>query len=237
MTKIGIIGYKGYVGKNIYQECIKRNLNVVGIDRENFMEKKNDHYDILINSAMPSKRFWALNNPMEDFYATVELTAGIVYEWKYKKLIHISSVSARCQIDHPYGLNKKCSEELVLHSNKENLVIRLGSMFGDGLEKGVLIDILNNNQVFVSKDSRYNFINIKKSSVFICDRFEQHGVIDIGSKDTISISSIVKHLGIKRPLGSRIEVQETEDPAIDFPSATEVFGYLDEVVIKNSGFE
>jgi len=62
-------------------------------------------------------------------------------------------------------------------------------------------------------------------------------VIDIGSKDTISISSIVKHLGIKRPLGSRIEVQETEDPAIDFPSATEVFGYLDEVVIKNSGFE
>ncbi len=234
MKKIGIIGFEGYVGSSLYEECMKRDWNVVGINRKNYSDKINDHYDILINTAMPSKRFWALKNPLEDFDASVRLTAEIIYKWDYRKIIHISSVSSRCQLDHPYGLNKKCAENLVLDSNKNNLVIRLGSMFGDGLDKGILVDLINNNEIFISGESRYNFIDIKKNAELMCDRFDRSGIIDIGAKDSISINEIVKHLGSDTLFGDRLEVQETINPEEDFPSAKDVLIFLDQVKLKGN---
>ena len=56
---------------------------------------------------MPSKRFWAKNNPDLDYTETVEKTDFFINNYTFKKFIQISSVSARCQLDTVYGLNKK----------------------------------------------------------------------------------------------------------------------------------
>ena len=47
---------------------------------------------------MPSKRFWAKNNPELDYDETVRKTENIISDFKFNKIIHISSVSSRCQL-------------------------------------------------------------------------------------------------------------------------------------------
>ena len=87
---------------------------------------KNKQYDIVINSAMPSRRFWALNNPVSDVMESVVKTAEIFYEWKYDKFIQISSISAQIQTDIPYGAHKKAAE-VVVENNKDAMIV-LASM-------------------------------------------------------------------------------------------------------------
>ena len=62
---------------------------------------------------MPSKRFWAKNNPYKDFIVTVEKTFKIANDWKSSKIIQISSISARSQLNTPYGRHKAAAEKLV----------------------------------------------------------------------------------------------------------------------------
>ena len=105
---------------------------------------------------MPSKRFWAKQNPKKDYIETVEKTSFFLKNYKFNKFIHISTVSARCEKNTVYGKNKKISEKLVKNNDNKNLIIRLGSMFGKSLNKGVLIDILNSKTVFINGKSKYS---------------------------------------------------------------------------------
>ena len=66
---------------------------------------------------MPSKRFWAQQNPKKDFRETVEKTFNIVNDWKSSKIIQISSISARSQLDTVYGRHKAASEKLRIASD------------------------------------------------------------------------------------------------------------------------
>ena len=94
MKKIAIIGSNGFVGKALVRTAKNFNFEVTCVTRENFSEHKNKSYDCVINSAMPSKRFWSLNNPIEDIKETVVKTADIFYNWHYDKFVQISSISA-----------------------------------------------------------------------------------------------------------------------------------------------
>ena len=225
-SKIALIGYKGFVGSAIARKFKARDIEFVGIDRSNFEKKSEIEFDIIINSAMPSKRFWAKNNPLEDFKSTVMLTAKLFYNWKYKKIIQISSVSARCQLDHIYGKNKKCAEELVL-TDQNNLIIRLGAMYGSGLDKGALFDIINNKMVYVSEKSTYNFIDVDVAADLIIDNIENCGIKEIGAKDEISLKEIAKNFNKKGSFSGKIEFQNTINPESHFPSSSEVISYLE----------
>ena len=185
-NNIALIGCDGFVGSAISRYLKINEVSFHGINRLNYNHYQSKQSDFIINTAMPSKRYWAKNNPLEDFQASVGLTADIFYNWNYKKIIQISSVSARCQINHPYGINKRCAEELVL-KNQNNLVLRLGAMYGKGLDKGSLFDILNGNPVYVHCDSKYNFLDVDLAAQYIFGHIQSLGVIEIGAKDEISL--------------------------------------------------
>ena len=221
--KIALIGYKGFVGRVLFKK-----LNMVGVGRDNYDEMKKGEYDIVINCAMPSKRFWAFNNPFDDFKATVELTADIFYNWKFKKLIQISTVSARCQLDHPYGVNKTVAEYLVL-SKKNNLVVRLGALFGEGLDKGTIFDMLNGNKIFVSKESRYNYISTEKAAEIILKKLNESGVVEVGAKDTISLKAISDYFRLNINFGEKFEEQFTKNPDENYPEAKEVLKFMEKI--------
>ena len=221
---IALIGYKGFVGSAIFKK-----IKAVGIDRNNYERMKENEYDIIINCAMPSKRFWALNNPLDDFKATVGLTADIFYNWRYKKLIQISSVSARCQLDHPYGVNKSAAESIVL-SNKNNLVLRLGALFGEGLDKGVIFDMLNGNEIFVLGESRYNYISTEKVADIVLSKLNESGVVDVGARDSISLKEVADYFKINVKFGERFEEQVTENPSDNYPEAKEVLKFMEKKI-------
>jgi len=160
---------------------------------------------------MPSKRFWAKNNPKLDYVETVEKTIFFCREFRFKKFIHISSVSARCQLNTIYGENKKKSEDIVL-KDRENLILRLGPMYGENLDKGVLIDMLKSKKVYIDGASKYSFTDINWIGKWLVDNINKYsGVKEIGSKDSITLSELARKINSTSTFEGLVDNQLIED--------------------------
>ena len=190
MKSVALIGAKGFVGQYICKYLLNnKNISLTSVTRTNYeTARKKEKYDIVINSAMPSKRFWAKQNPAHDFRETVEKTFNIVNYWRSKKIIQISSISARSQLNTVYGSHKAAAEKLV--NNEKNLIIRLGPMYGQQLDKGVIIDMKNNLPVYVSKESAYCFAPVDWVGKWISENMHLYGVLDLGGNNAIKLDEV-----------------------------------------------
>jgi|10_taG_2_1085330.scaffolds.fasta_scaffold43367_3 nucleoside-diphosphate-sugar epimerase len=228
MKKIGVVGANGFVGRAICRAFKNYDYEISEITRENCDEYKTLKYDVLINTAMPSKRFWALNNPMKDVEATILKTAELLYEWQYEKFIQISSLSAKMQLDAPYGIHKRSSEVLV--ENRENfLIIRLGALYGDGLDKSALFDMVNHNHIYVDINSEYNYIDIDFVADWITRNLDKTGLKEIGARDTISLIEISKKVWKNPSYEGRIERIYSDELEAGMPSSKEVLKYVEKI--------
>lgn len=224
MKRIGIIGSNGFLGKTLCKISKNYDYEIIEITKTDYEDQKPKNFDILINTATTSKKFWANENPYLDFQKTVSLTADIVYNWNYKKLIQISSVSAEdYKNNHPYSINKKVAE--IISGYKNALIIRLGSLYGDGLSKGPLFDLLNSNQLFVDIKSEYNYISTNFVSKWIFQNMNRFGVVELGSYDTISLLEIAKNLDLNLNSSGRLERIFSSKIEPDMPSAKEVLQF------------
>jgi nucleoside-diphosphate-sugar epimerase len=175
---------------------------------------------------MPSKRFWAKNNPEQDFQETVNKTIFFIKNFNYKKFIHISSISARCQLSSVYGVNKKKSEDIVL-KNSKNLVLRLGPLYGDGLDKGVLIDMLNSKTVYINGNSKYSFTHIGWVCEWVIKNLISHkGIKEIGSKDYFTLSQLAEKINSKSNFKGEIDDQLIMDDEKYSSKSKDVLIYL-----------
>tara|TARA_B100000214_G_scaffold292690_1_gene222406 strand:- start:405 stop:1091 length:687 start_codon:yes stop_codon:yes gene_type:complete len=226
LKSIALIGSNGFVGKSIKKYILNdKNLLVTCVTRDNYEEARIEkEYDILINAAMPSKRFWAKNNPYKDFIETVEKTFKIVNNWESSKIIQISSISARSQLDTPYGRHKAAAEKLV--SKKNNLILRLGPMYGQSLNKGVLIDMKKNDPVYVSKESLYSFAPIDWVGEWIWQNMNLSGIIDLGSNNAIKLYDVAQRIGSKSIFTGPIDHQIISKEIKNAPDARNVIDFI-----------
>ena len=227
-SNIGILGYQGFVGSAITKYCKKKKINFLGISRKNFDKFKNYRFNYLINCAMPSKRFWAKKFPYLDFDETVNKTAYFLNDFRFKKFIHISSVSARIQKNTIYGLNKNRAEKLV--KKKNHLIFRLASMYGPGLKKGVIIDLVNSSTVFVNKKSKYSFTNINKIAEFIITNLSKYKnkTLEIGCGDTLILEDIRKKINSNSRFVGDIDNQVLKKIKFNtnFGSSSKIFNFI-----------
>ena len=225
MIDVAVFGANGFVGSAICSE-LKNKRNFIKITRENFSQYKDEEFNIIINSAMPSKRFWAKQNPELDYKETVLKTKNILLNYKFKKIIHISSVSARCQLNTVYGRNKKESEDLV-KSAKEYLIVRFAPLYGKGLTKGVLIDMLNNRKVYIDGSTKYSFTDISWNAKWIVENLNvQNKLIEIGATDYIELNELRKLINSKSEFEGEIDDQIVQNKSYKFDSSILVLNFL-----------
>lgn len=215
------------MGKALYAALLRvPHYEVVGVTRETYDRDSEGEYDIVINSAMPSGRFWARENPHDDFAETVGKTSAILYNWKSKKFVQISTISARSQRDTIYGRHKAAAEALV--EGPQHLIVRLGPMYSDTLEKGVLIDMLQGKKVWAHPESRYCFAPLEFIADWIAkNAVHRTGVVEVGAKNGISLQEIADYLGGHIEFEGAIDHQEVQDPEDDFPDVRDVIRFLD----------
>lgn len=188
--KIGIIGAGGYIGSSIYNTLKSYNPTPIFKDT-----KVKDDFDIIIHSANPAKRFYANNHIEEDFNNTVNKTKDIVSLYS-GKIVLISSISCRTQIDTPYGDHRKMCEELVLE--KGGTVFRLGPLFGGSRKEDILHDIAYGNKVYYSKDTKYAYVDVDWASEYLCKSLNRPaGVYEIGAKNTITLEELANEVNSK----------------------------------------
>ena len=226
---IGIIGYKGFVGNAIY---LKIKGKKISIQRSNYLKFKKKKFDIIINSSMPSRRFWAKQNPKLDFKETVLKTKFFIENYNYKKFIHISSISARCETKSVYGKNKKKSESLV-KKIKNYLIVRLGPMYGKKLTKGVILDMINNKTVYLDKNSNYSFTSVEWVADWIIKNLSiKNKTIEIGSKNFIKLKNLAKNINSKSKFMGRVDNQIIKSNILFNSDTNDVYNYIKKIKKK-----
>lgn len=201
-SNIAIIGSTGYVGSALFN-CfsLDNNFLTYKITKNNFKQFYDQKFDLVINASNPAKRYISELDPIKDYNETVEKTKHFLSKYKYDKFINISSLSVRTNPESVYGRNRKIVEDLVL--SKNNIVIRLGPMFGGITRNSTLQDIINNNPVKYSKDTSYGYCNINWSSVYIHDNiYNFDSLVEIGANDSITLGEIAKKIGSSTIFGS-----------------------------------
>lgn len=225
MKKIAVVGSSGFVGKALIRATREFNFEVTCVTRQNYDECKKMSYDYVINTAMPSKRFWSLNNPVDDINETVLKTAKIFYEWHYEKFIQISSISAEKQLDIPYGRHKRAAE-VIVEKDESALIVRLGAMYGNGLLKSALFDLVNKNHIYVDINSEYNYINVDYAAKHILNNLDLKGIQNIGASDSISLLEISKDIWENPSYEGRLEKLVFNKVDSSMPSSREVLKYV-----------
>tara|TARA_R110001583_G_scaffold4568_11_gene26206 strand:+ start:92 stop:796 length:705 start_codon:yes stop_codon:yes gene_type:complete len=225
MKSVAIIGSNGFVGKALCRASNKLGFKTIRVTRQNYDDLKHDTYDYVINTAMPSKRFWSLNNPVEDCKETILKTADIFYKWKYNKFIQISSISATKQLNMPYGIHKRAAE-IIVENNENTLIVRLGALYGSGLLKSALFDLVNKNHIYVDINSEYNYIDVDTAAEWIIKNIDKTGIKNVGAKDTISLLQISKGIWDNPSYEGRVEKLYFEENDEKMPSANEVLKYV-----------
>ncbi len=228
MTKVAVVGASGYVGRALVRSLEQDPRNTVtAVTRANYAEMQGGAFDLLINAAMPSKRFLAKTDPSHDFVETVQKTADLFYRWRYGKFVQISTVSARCQLDTVYGRHKAAAERLCGFGN--HLTVRLGPMYSPDLDKGVLLDILQGRKVYCAAESRYCFAPLDFVSSWISTHLDRTGIVEVGARNAVELREVADYMGAQVEFEGAADHQEIQDPEPDFPDARKVFRLLDDV--------
>lgn len=174
--KIAILGGKGMLGSDLVK-FLSQDFTVTPITRQNYARYKGKSFDVLINANGNSRRYWALQNIYEDFEASTVSVYKSVLDFKYDKYIYISSVdvypdpsspkttSERSLIDatkqNAYGFHKYLSEQIVRKHANNWMILRPSAILGTNLKKGPIYDIMQGNTVYITRQSKIQFISTK----------------------------------------------------------------------------
>lgn len=189
-TRVAVLGSGGYVGAHVCQALEScENFELVKVFRGDNLIQKLEGVDVVIHSANPAKRFRAESNPGQDFQDTVEKTYQILECTAGKKMILISSLSCRTQMDINYGRNRRSCELLALQN--KGVVIRLGPMFGGGRTEDTLHSILRGEEVFIAAETKYAYVNVSWAAEKIVSLINSpSGIYEVGAKNAISLEEL-----------------------------------------------
>ena len=196
--KIGIIGAKGFIGQEIRNHLKEHEVRPIFRDAW-----KDMHYDIIIDANGSSKKYAAQTDSLADFKASVDSVMYYINHLKYSKYIYISTIDAELPWASHYGFNRLLAENLVRHYCPSWTIVRLCSVIGSDMTKGIVYDVLQGEKLFVTKDSLIHIISVKevarKISLVLTDH--ECETLKFYSKEPIEVWDICKMFG-KNPIVS-----------------------------------
>lgn len=152
--RTALIGYTGFVGGNLHEQNDFTDVyNTSNIDDINGKE-----YDLVVSAATYAE-MWKINQNPEEDLARIDDLIRHLKTVKATKFVLISTVgvyknpngadeNTPVELEGllPYGVNRLHLEDFVA-DNFDSTIVRLPGLFGKGLKKNVIFDLLNNNQV------------------------------------------------------------------------------------------
>jgi len=168
--RTAIIGHTGFVGSNI---ILKKKFSFY-YNSSNISEIKNESFDLLISCGLSATKFLINKNPLQD-KINIQNQKNLLASTKVNHIVHISSIDVynnkievnenskinSSELDH-YGYNRFNFEKFIIDNFNNFHIIRLPMLFGNGLKKNVLYDLLNNQfKNRINNDSIFQWYNIE----------------------------------------------------------------------------
>lgn len=166
--KTALIGYTGFVGGNIEKQGSFDDL----YNSKNIADIEGKSYDLVVSAANRAD-MWRINQDGEKDLADIKEYINHIRHTKIGKLVLISTVGVyknpngadediAIELDGltPYGVNRYFLEQFCRH-NFDTTILRLPGLFGNGIKKNVIYDLLHDNNVDrIHKDGMYQYYNL-----------------------------------------------------------------------------
>ena len=151
--KTALIGYTGFVGGNLKQQHNFTDL----YNSKNFQEMKGQEYDLVICAGVSAVKWMANKEPKKDLDALKALE-DILSTTLAKRFVLISTIDVYATTqyldedfdcgsmdNHAYGKHRLAFEKFCTDKFNKCTILRLPGLFGNGLKKNVIYDLLNDN--------------------------------------------------------------------------------------------
>ncbi len=210
--RLGIIGYDGFVGSALFKTFSEdKKYSVIGINRGNYSEFLGSEFDVLINADGNSSKLLADRDPVADFEMNALATLKALHDFKSDHYVHISTVAVYPKTDRAeatdegaeidalslsnYGFSKYAAELIVKRHAKSWMILRLAGMVGENMKKGPVYDIIKLGKLFVSAESRYQFLNtidVARITQHLIEKNRYGQVYNVVGKGSIALSEIAR---------------------------------------------
>jgi len=170
MQRTALIGHTGFVGSHVAARHDFDDLyNTSNIDQIAGRE-----YDLVVSAAGRADSH-RINEAADEDRGELEAYADILESARIGKLVHVSTVCVYDDTDRcdegtvspaenltPYGLNRRDLETRLMKSF-ETLSLRLPQLFGNGIKKGLIYDLVNDHRVeFIRPDGVFQYYDLTR---------------------------------------------------------------------------
>lgn len=168
--RAALIGYTGFVGSNIARQAEFSDF----FDSRNTREIRGKEFDLIVCAGAPGAKWIANKNPEDDMASIAKLMDNLAAAHA-DRFVLISTtdvyplpvgVDEDSGIDEtklsPYGKHRRMLEKFVQEHFPRACIIRLPGLFGAGLKKNTVYDLLNNNCLEqIHQDGIFQFYNLE----------------------------------------------------------------------------
>jgi len=164
-----LIGYTGFIGGNLARQTAFTDL----YNSKNIAEIDGGEFGLMVVSGVTATKWWANQNAEED-RRRIDSLLGNLGKVKAERVFVISTVdvypvtrdvdeSFDCHAvaNHAYGANRLYFEDEVKRLFPEARIVRIGGVFGHGLKKNLIYDLLHDNGVEkINLESSFQFYDV-----------------------------------------------------------------------------
>lgn len=164
-----LIGYTGFVGGNLQDQAAFDDL----YNSKNIENIAGKSYELLVSAGGPAVRWQANKEPEKDRRALQRLM-DCLSKVSAKKFVLMSTIDVYAdpvEVDEdapielselkPYGKHRR-EVEIFVEDRFDASIIRLPNLFGPGLKKNVVYDLLHDNLVEqIHAEAVYQYYNLK----------------------------------------------------------------------------
>ena len=166
MPADALIGSTGFVGSEIdgqHDFGVKLNSKTIS-------SAAGQHFRTIVCAAAPGSMLEANRLPERD-YQRIDQLVGQLSAIGAERFVLISTIavldsfaaadeaSATFEAKTPYGVNRRRLEEFVADHFERSLVVRLPALFGEGLKKNFLFDLLNPVPSMLTREKLANLMS------------------------------------------------------------------------------
>ena len=167
MTR-ALIGHSGFVGGNLRAQArFDALFNSANVD-----ELRGRRFELIVCAGARAEKWKANRDPAADLLE-IERLLSALREVRADRFVLVSTVdvyerpagvdeSVPADAAHPYGRHRRLLEELCAE-RFDAQIARLPGLFGPGLKKNAIYDLLHHNQVEkIHPDSAYQFYDVRR---------------------------------------------------------------------------
>lgn len=169
--RTALIGYTGFIGTNLLSQTNFDDL----YNSQNIKDIEGKTYDLVVSCGTKAER-WKANLEPEKDWEGIKKLLDCLEKVKAKQFILISTVDVYPtpqgvdedtkiyvkQFSQAYGKNRYKMEEFIKANFSNVLFVRLPQLFGIGLKKNFVYDLINDNALdFTDKNSHFQWYNLK----------------------------------------------------------------------------